>query len=123
MAIKFFISRGTDTIVEVVQGDDKNFSEESLAELIPNTSEGAGEKHIPVITVSGDAVTVEVGSVEHPMTEEHYIQWIYLETKKGGQIKYLSPSVSPKAEFTLIDDEVISVYEYCNVHGLWQSVL
>lgn len=123
MAIKFFISRGTDTIVEVVQGDDKNFSEESLAELVPNTSEGAGEKHIPVITVSGDIVTVEVGSVEHPMTEEHYIQWIYLETKKGGQIKYLSPSVLPKAEFTLIDDEVISAYEYCNVHGLWQSVL
>lgn len=123
MAIKFFISRGTDTIVEVVQGDDKNFSEESLAELVPNTSEGAGEKHLPVITVSGDTVTVEVGSVEHPMTEDHYIQWIYLETKCGGQIKYLTPSDSPKAEFTLINDEVISAYEYCNIHGLWQSVL
>ncbi|WP_408632103.1 desulfoferrodoxin family protein [Mobilisporobacter senegalensis] len=121
--MKFFISRGTDTIVEVVQGDDKNFSEESMAEIVPNTSEGAGEKHLPVITVSGDMVTVEVGSVEHPMTEEHYIQWIYLETKCGGQIKYLKPDDDPRAEFTLIDDEVISAYEYCNIHGLWQSVL
>ena len=84
-----------------------------------NATDAAREKHVPVVTVEGNTVSVTVGSVEHPMTEEHYITWIYLETEKGGQRKALKPGEAPSATFTLIDDEPVGVYEYCNLHGLW----
>ena len=64
---------------------------EEMTYLTPNTSEGAYEKHLPAVTVDGDKISVQVGSVPHPMVKEHYIQWIYLETQKGGQRKSLNP--------------------------------
>ena len=94
---------------------------EKMAELIPNTVDAANEKHLPEVTVSGDNVSVCVGSVEHPMTDEHYIKFIYLETEKGGQRKCLEIGKAPKADFTLVDDKLIAVYEYCNLHGLWKT--
>lgn len=94
---------------------------EPMIEMVPNTSEGAGEKHVPVIEVSGNKVTVTVGDVEHPMLEEHSIQWIYLETEHGGQRKRLSPGEKPQAVFVLEDDKAIAAYEYCNLHGLWKA--
>ena len=95
---------------------------EKMTELVPNTTEAAGEKHIPVYTVKGHKVSVTVGEVEHPMTEEHYIQWISLETREGNQRKTLVPGAAPKAEFLIgEDDEVIAVYAYCNLHGLWKA--
>jgi len=99
---------------------------EKMVALAPNTSDGAGEKHVPMITMKeGDKesewkVKVEVGEVEHPMTEEHYIQWIALETKSGVQVKHLNPGDKPKAKFVAVKDEVIAAYEYCNLHGLWK---
>lgn len=81
--------------------------------------EKAGEKHKPVVTVSGNEVYVNVGQIYHPMSDEHLIEWIFLETKQGGQIKYLSAEQMPEATFELIDDTVIGVYAYCNQHGLW----
>lgn len=91
-----------------------------MQEIIPGTSDGASEKHVPVITIEGSKVTVAVGEVMHPSTEEHYIQWITLETKKGAQRAILSPGDVPKAEFFLSEgDEVIAAYEYCNLHELW----
>ena len=93
-----------------------------MEELIPNTSDGAGEKHVPVITVDGKLVTVKVGSVEHPSLEKHYIMWIALQTKHGVQIKYLNPGDKPVAQFALTDDdEIVAAFEYCNLHGLWMS--
>ena len=95
---------------------------EPMEELVPNTSDGAGEKHVPVITVDGKLVTVKVGSVEHPSLEKHYIMWIALQTKHGVQIKYLNPGDKPMAQFALTDDdEVVAAFEYCNLHGLWMS--
>lgn len=94
-----------------------------LKELTPNTTEAAVEKHLPVATVSGDVVTVKVGSIEHPMLEEHHIEFIYLQTKKGGQVKYLKPGEVPAAVFKVVDDCVIAVFEYCNLHGLWKTEL
>lgn len=94
---------------------------EPMVEMVPNTSEGAGEKHVPVVKVSGNKVTVIVGDVEHPMLEEHSIQWIYLETEHGGQRKRLSPGEKPQAVFVLEDDKAIAAYEYCNLHGLWKT--
>ncbi len=92
---------------------------EAMKELKANTTDAAMEKHIPVVTKSNLIVDVKVGSTKHPMTEDHYIEWIYLETEKGSQIKYLSPSDEPEALFALNKDTADSVYAYCNLHGLW----
>ena len=95
---------------------------EEMKPLVPNTSDGAGEKHVPVIEQNGRTVTVTVGSVEHPMLEAHYIEWIMLETKEGRQRKTLMPGEKPVATFALTDaDAVVAAYEYCNLHGLWKS--
>ncbi len=89
-------------------------------EVTANTTDGAHEKHVPVITVSGDTVTVAVGSAEHPMLEAHYIQWIVLETATGYQKKNLNPGEKPEATFK-VNEPVVAAYEYCNLHGLWKA--
>ena len=94
---------------------------DKMTQIVPNTVDAATEKHVPVVTIEKDIVTVEIGSVEHPMTPEHYIQWIYLETDKGFQMKYLTPDDKPNAKFTLHDEKAIAAYEYCNLHGLWKK--
>lgn len=96
---------------------------EKMQELIANTTDAAVEKHVPVVTVDGNKVNVEVGSVMHPMIEEHLIQFIWLETEKGGQVRNLISSDDPKAEFIVGDDKPVAVYEYCNLHGLWKKEL
>ena len=93
-----------------------------MRELKPGTTDGAAEKHVPVIETDGNKVTVKVGSVEHPMVPEHYIQWIVLETSRGEQWKKLEPGEKPEAEFLLAEgEEADSAYEYCNLHGLWKK--
>ena len=96
------------------------------AELIPNTSDGAGEKHVPVISINDNTVTVSVGSVVHPMLEAHYIAFIALEIDLNGlpsfQQKWLKPGMKPEAVFELTTGErLIAAYEYCNLHGLWKA--
>ncbi len=94
----------------------------AMTELIPNTTDAANEKHVPVVTVDGSKVSVAVGSVEHPMLDAHYIQWIAVETNKGVQFKYLKPGEAPVAEFVLAEGETaVAAYEYCNLHGLWKA--
>ncbi|MBE5952545.1 MAG: desulfoferrodoxin [Lachnospiraceae bacterium] len=93
-----------------------------MMELKAGTTDGAAEKHVPVYEVNGNVVTVKVGSVEHPMTPEHYIQWIDIQTTGGIQRVTLTPSDKPEATFTINEgDEVVAVYEYCNLHGLWKA--
>ncbi len=93
-----------------------------MTELTANTTDAATEKHVPVVAVDGNKVTVTVGEVEHPMLDAHYIQWIFVETKNGVLRKNLKPGEAPKAEFVLAEgDEVVAVYEYCNLHGLWKK--
>ena len=94
---------------------------EPMKELIPNTTDGAGEKHVPMVTVDGNKVTVQIGSVMHPSLPEHHIEFIYLETENGGQRKNISVGADPIAEFVLADDKLVAVYEYCNLHGLWKA--
>lgn len=93
---------------------------EKMTEFIPNTTEAATEKHLPVVNVNENTIEVLVGEVSHPMTKEHYIGFIYLETQNGGQMKKLDVTSSPKTTFTLVDDKPMAVYEYCNLHGLWK---
>lgn len=95
---------------------------QKMTELVPGTSDGAFEKHVPVVTQETNKVTVQVGSVEHPMVDVHYIEWIILETTKGYHKVDLKPQDKPYAEFLLSNgEEVVCAYEYCNLHGLWKS--
>ncbi|MEG2775335.1 MAG: desulfoferrodoxin family protein [Acetivibrio sp.] len=93
---------------------------EPMKELIPNTVDAAQEKHLPVVTVDGDMVTVKVGSVPHPMTEEHHIEFIYLQTEQGGQRRCLQTGTEASAVFNLAGDTLLEVFAYCNLHGLWK---
>ena len=95
---------------------------EKMEELIPGTVDAAVEKHVPQYSVEGNLVKVAVGSVEHPMIPEHFIQWVSLQTKQGTQLKKLSPGEKPEVVFALAeDDSVEAVYAYCNLHGLWEA--
>lgn len=95
---------------------------EAMTEMKAGTTDAAVEKHVPVYTVKGNTVEVVVGSVEHPMVEEHWIEWVVLETKNGYQVQHLNPGQEPKANFAICEgDEVTAVYEYCNLHGLWKA--
>ncbi|MDD2533690.1 MAG: desulfoferrodoxin family protein [Eubacteriales bacterium] len=86
--------------------------------LVANTSDGATEKHVPVLTRDGNKLHVAVGSVAHPMTEAHLIEWIFVAQGNRTQRVALTASDAPAAEF-LVEDGPLTVYEYCNLHGLW----
>ena len=97
---------------------------EMMKELVANTTDAATEKHVPVVHVDENKVNVEVGSTLHPMTPEHLIEWVVLETNKGYSIHYFTADDQPKTSFVLADDEkAVAVYEYCNLHGLWKIEL
>ena len=97
---------------------------EPMRALEANTTDAAQEKHVPVVEVNGSLVTVTVGSIAHPMLEEHHIAWIALETDQGMQRKVLAPTGEPKAVFALTEGEKpVAAYEYCNLHGLWKKEL
>ena len=114
-----------EEILFLVAGKEENLGGctcQGFSVLDSSTAEGAGEKHLPVVEVEGDKITVSVGSVFHPMTEEHSIGWVFLETKKGGQFVKLSPDSQPVAEFVLAKgDEAVAAYAYCNLHGFWKT--
>ncbi len=95
---------------------------EPMQLMDPNTTDAAQEKHVPVVTVDGNKVTVNVGSAEHPMMEEHHIAFIILETDKGVQKKFLDHTGKPEAVFALAEGEKpVAAYEYCNLHGFWKA--
>ena len=95
---------------------------EKMCEITPGVTEASGEKHIPVTCVEDNIVHVSVGSAEHPMTREHYIEWICLETEHGIQYAHLEPDDKPRAKFAICEgDEVRAVYAFCNQHNLWRN--
>lgn len=120
---KFFICKHCGNIVGMVFDAKVPMMccGEKMTELVPNTTDAAQEKHVPVISVDGNVVTVKIGSAPHPMTEAHLITWVYLETEKGGQRKVLHASEAPEVKFALIDDKPLAAYAYCNLHGLWMA--
>ncbi|MBO4440214.1 MAG: desulfoferrodoxin [Spirochaetaceae bacterium] len=124
MEMKFYKCKTCGKIIAMVEetGVPTVCCGESMVELVPNTTDAAVEKHVPVIAQKGNIVEVTVGSVEHPMTPEHYIPWIAIQTKTGNQRKTLKPGNPPKATFALVDgDEVVKAVAYCNLHGLWAN--
>lgn len=124
MEMKFYRCAHCGQIVAIVKktGVPVICCGEPMKELIPGTTDAAAEKHVPSFEFKGDVVEVTVGSVEHPMLEEHYIEWIAVQTKQGNQRKSLEPGEPPKACFRICDgDEVEAVYAYCNLHSLWKA--
>ena len=121
--VKFYICEHCGNIIEKIE--DKKVPVvccgEKMKPLIPGVVEASHEKHIPVVSISGDEVTVSVGSVSHPMAEEHSILWVYLETDRGVQRKNLEVGKAPVVTFALADEKPLEVYAYCNLHGLWKS--
>ena len=122
---KFYICRHCGNLIEMVHDAKVPMfcCGEKLEELVPNTVEASGEKHIPVVEVKGSQVHVNVGSVDHPMVSEHFIEWVYVETENGGYRKELHPESAPHVVFELGEDKAVAVYAYCNLHGLWMTKL
>ncbi|MCR5647419.1 MAG: desulfoferrodoxin FeS4 iron-binding domain-containing protein [Acholeplasmatales bacterium] len=124
MEMKFYRCKHCGQIVAIVKktGAPLICCGEEMEEIIPCTVDASHEKHIPVYKVEGDLVTVNVGSVEHPMIDAHYIEWVAIQTTSGNQRKLLKPNDKPTVEFKILDtDKVIAVYAYCNLHGLWKA--
>lgn len=120
--MKFFKLANEGLVIPITY----NFTDETMLdgaqEITPNTVDAATEKHMPVVTVSDHTVTVNVGSVSHPMSEEHSITTVILETQKGGQYQCLAHDGQPIAKFKISDDDrVLAAYAYCNLHGLWKA--
>lgn len=121
---RFYACDSCHVCIEEICGDKGDFTccGTNLKELTANTSEGAQEKHLPVVETNGNQITVRVGGVLHPMSEEHSIEWIYLKTQKGSQRIDLKPDEEPVAAFVLTDgDKPVAAYAYCNLHGFWKT--
>lgn len=125
MKNKFYICPDCGMVIETVHdsGIAPSCCGMKMDVLIPNTVEASGEKHIPDITVDGSVVTVNVGSVDHPMQDAHYIEWVQLVTERGSQRRYMKPGDAPKVTFHLGEEKPVAVYAYCNLHGLWKTEL
>ena len=124
MEMKFYRCSHCGQIIAIVKetGVPVICCGEPMTEVIPGTTDASLEKHVPVFTVEKNKVHVSVGSVEHPMVPEHYIEWVAIQTKLGNQRKQLSPGDEPKACFSICDgDEVEAAYAYCNLHSLWKA--
>ena len=120
----FFICNHCGNIIAMINnsGVPIQCCGENMQEIIPGTTDASEEKHIPVYKTDGDKVTVSVGSVQHPMEPQHYIEWVCIESDDGFQYKRLSPNQPPKANFSLSKgDRVKGVYAFCNQHSLWKA--
>ena len=122
---KFYVCPHCGNIVEMVHdaGVKPFCCGQKMNELVPNTVEASAEKHIPAVSLQGDVAEVNVGSVDHPMADVHWIEWVQLVTDKGSTRKYLNPGEAPKVRFPLNGEKPLAVYAYCNLHGLWKAEL
>ena len=123
--VKFFVCETCGNLVGMINesGVPMMCCGKKMTQIVPGTVEASREKHIPVAKVENGKVYVNVGSVDHPMTEEHLIEWVYLLTDKGGQRKALNAGDAPNVTFALENETPIAVYAYCNLHGLWKVEL
>ena len=122
---KFYICSHCGNIVEMVHdaGVPLICCGQKMNELVPGSVDASAEKHIPDVKVSDGVVEVNVGSVDHPMVDVHWIEWVQLVTDKGNYRKYLNPGEAPYVRYQLSDEKPLAVYAYCNLHGLWKNEL
>ena len=120
---KFFICEKCGNLVGMINesGVPMMCCGQKMTKIEPGVVEASREKHIPEVKVEGNTVTVCVGAVEHPMAPEHNIEWVYLQTDKGGQRKCLEVGKAPVVSFALADEKPVAAYAYCNLHGLWKA--
>ncbi len=121
---KFFLCKHCKNLIGMI--DNKGVPlvccGEKMEELVPNTVDAATEKHMPIVTKYDTGnIKVDVGSVAHPMTQEHNIEFVYVQTEKGGQRKGFDPDETPSACFSFVEDKPVAVFSYCNLHGLWKT--
>lgn len=124
MEQKFYVCAHCGKIIAIVKesGVPIICCGDVMSEIVPGTTDAAAEKHVPTYKVEDNKVYVSVGSVEHPMTPDHYIEWVSIQTKHGNQRKALSPNSKPEVCFALLEgDEIQAVYAYCNLHNLWKA--
>ena len=123
--IRFYVCEHCGNIIGVIHnaGVPMMCCGHKMTLLEPGTVEASHEKHIPVVEKNGDIVKVTIGSVAHPMLEEHHIVWVYLQTNRGGQRKCLPIGGEPTVSFALCEETPVAVYAYCNLHGLWKTDL
>lgn len=124
VVMKFYKCEKCGKIIAIVKDSscDTICCGEPMKEIVANTVDASKEKHVPVCKVNGNVVEVAVGEVAHPMTEEHQIDWVAIESEQGNQRKILKAGSEPKVCFSLVDgDKLKAVYAYCNLHGLWKA--
>lgn len=121
--VKFYRCNHCGNIVAIVNDGHVTPSccGEPMELLVAGSTDAATEKHVPVVTREGGKVVAHVGSVDHPMLEEHYIQWIAMAREGLVAIRHLKPGETPEASFCAPEGEPVTVYEYCNLHGLWKA--
>lgn len=122
MAVKFYKCRHCGNVIEKLVDSKVKVvcCGEEMEELVPNTVDASGEKHVPVVSCLEECkMKVTVGSVPHPMEEAHHIVFIYVETENGGMRVNLKDK--PEALFCVKNGKPVAVYEYCNLHGLWKT--
>ena len=121
---RFYVCPICGNVIGLIDGDANHIMccGKAMVPLVANSVDAAHEKHVPVYTVEGNTITVKIGSVPHPMTEAHLISWVAGETKKGNMRRTLKAGQEPVVTFPIeSDDEVVAVYAYCNLHGLWKA--
>lgn len=124
MEMKFYRCKHCGQIIAIVKKTGAKIvcCGEEMEEIIPGSIDASLEKHVPVYEVKGNEVIVKIGSVDHPMIPEHYIEWVAIQTNNGNQRKTLKPNEAPVVKFALGEgDKVEAVYAYCNLHGLWRA--
>lgn len=123
MKAKFYFCRRCGNLAGMIHdaGVPMTCCGQKMEVLDPNTVDASQEKHVPQVTVADGAIHVNVGAVNHPMEEEHFIQWVYVKTENGGHYRALKPGDEPCAVFLLGQEKPVAAYEYCNLHGLWMT--
>ena len=124
MEMKFYRCKHCGQIIAIVKKTGAKIvcCGEEMEEIIPGSVDASLEKHVPVYEVKGNEVIVKIGSLDHPMIPEHYIEWVAIQTNNGNQRKTLKPNEAPVVKFALGEgDKVEAVYAYCNLHGLWRA--
>ena len=123
--IRFYVCEHCGNIIGVIHnaGVPMMCCGKKMTLLEPGSVDASLEKHVPVVERSESVISVTIGSVDHPMLEEHHIAWVYLQTNRGGQRKCLAIGRNPTVNFALCDEEPVAVYAYCNLHGLWKTDL
>ncbi len=122
---KFLICNTCGNIIETINNKNNiSCCGSKMVELTANTTDAATEKHVPKVSIENNIATIEVGETLHPMTNEHYIEWISIETTNDIKRVHLTPNDQPIVRFALLENEKVTrAYAYCNLHSLWMKEL